>query len=108
MPNYYFNHAQHSLGCGHKASTAPLNVIFRLCHDYAQLRSISRITPHMPLAPLFLLLLPSFMFFIMCACTHSGSGIQLVNYISESQISFLLYVFWYAWVKPVSLPGVVR
>jgi len=52
MSNYYFNHAQHSLGCGHKASTAPLNVIFRLCHDYAQLRSIFRITAHMPLAPL--------------------------------------------------------
>ena len=52
MSNYYFNHAQHSLGCGHKASTAPLNVIFKLYHDYAQLRSISGIKAHMPLAPL--------------------------------------------------------
>ena len=91
MSNYYFNHAQHSLGCGHKASTAPLNVIFKLCHDYAQLRSISGITAHMPLAPLPTPPAPSFMLSIMLACTHSGLGIQLVNYISKLSLRFHFY-----------------
>lgn len=92
MSNYYFNHDQHFLGCGHKASTAPLNVIFKLCHDYAQLRSISRITAHMPLAPL-----PSppapiiYALSFMLSCTHSGSEIQLVNYVPKLSLTFHFY-----------------
>jgi len=70
MSNYYFNHSQHSLGCGHKASTAPLNVIFKLRHDYAQLRSIFRITAHMPLLPSLFLLLP-IIYAFHYACLYS-------------------------------------